>query len=196
MTAYARECERAGVRIPRWRDATGCKHVVPFKYSGEHFGSSEQSASSHVNATANEVLNHGELDGGEVFDDLEDNTVLDLGGIGEIQPAYRAATPPPPPPLSGIGRPVATLAALPARSGPAPRGKECRPRIMRETTPSSPRTSSVHLYYQAGRVVRCGVPPTSASPAAQAGATESAAGRRAGGGRLPLPGRRLRGGGN
>ena len=98
LTAYARECERAGVRIPRWRDATGCKHVVPFKYSGEHFGSSEQSASSHVNATANEVLNHGELDGGEVFDDLEDNTVLDLGGIGEIQPAYRAPTPPPPPP--------------------------------------------------------------------------------------------------
>ena len=90
MTAYARECERAGVRIPRWRDATGCKNVIPFKYSGEHFGSSEQSHSTHINASANEVinLNHGADDGGEVLDDLED--VLDLGGIGEVQPAYRA----------------------------------------------------------------------------------------------------------
>ena len=53
LTAYARECERAGVRIPNWRDATGCKNIVPFKYSGENLHSGE---TSQPNATLNEVL--------------------------------------------------------------------------------------------------------------------------------------------
>ena len=53
LTAYARECERAGVRIPNWRDATGCKNIIPFKYSGENLHSGE---TSQPNATLNEVL--------------------------------------------------------------------------------------------------------------------------------------------
>ena len=59
LTAYARECERAGVRITRWRESTGCRNVKPFKYSGEHSG--ETSATSDTNATLNEVITH---DGG------------------------------------------------------------------------------------------------------------------------------------
>ena len=33
LTAYARECERAGVRIPSWREETGCRNDdVPHGY--------------------------------------------------------------------------------------------------------------------------------------------------------------------
>jgi hypothetical protein len=34
LTAYARECERAGFMVHNWRDSTGCKNVSSFKYSG------------------------------------------------------------------------------------------------------------------------------------------------------------------
>ena len=33
LTAYARECERAGQFIRGWRDKTGCRNVTSFKYS-------------------------------------------------------------------------------------------------------------------------------------------------------------------
>jgi len=84
LTAYARECERAGVRITRWREYTGCRNVKPFKYSGEHSG--ETSATSDTNATMNEVLVH---DGGasEVFDDIDEP--LDFSSIRIAQAAYR-----------------------------------------------------------------------------------------------------------
>ncbi len=31
LTAYARECERAGITIPSWREATGCQNVTSFR---------------------------------------------------------------------------------------------------------------------------------------------------------------------
>ena len=36
LTAYARECERAGQLIYDWRQSTGCKNVTSFKYSEKH----------------------------------------------------------------------------------------------------------------------------------------------------------------
>ncbi len=30
LTAYARECERAGITVPYWREATGCQNVTSF----------------------------------------------------------------------------------------------------------------------------------------------------------------------
>ena len=88
LTAYARECERAGVRIPHWREETGCRNVKPFKYSGEHFsGETSASATTHLNATLNEVLTSYETGGGgEVLDQREEP--LDLRGLGSL-PAYR-----------------------------------------------------------------------------------------------------------
>jgi len=94
LTAYARECERAGIRVTKWREETGCRNVKPFKYSGEHM-SGETSATSDANATFNEVLTHG---GGasEVFDDFDEP--LDFSSIRTALPAYR------PPTESTIGR--------------------------------------------------------------------------------------------
>ena len=92
MTAYARECERVGVRIARWRDQTGCRNLIPFKYSGEHYNSGE---SSHVNATDNEVINLNVGGGEEYGDEMEER--LDLTRLGDTQPAYRAVYTSPPP---------------------------------------------------------------------------------------------------
>ncbi len=36
LTAYARECERAGVLVYNWREATGCKNITSYKYSQRH----------------------------------------------------------------------------------------------------------------------------------------------------------------
>lgn len=36
LTAYARECERSGVMVYNWREATNCKNVSSFKYSDRH----------------------------------------------------------------------------------------------------------------------------------------------------------------
>ena len=36
LTAYARECERAGQLIYDWRGSTGCKNVTSFKYAEKH----------------------------------------------------------------------------------------------------------------------------------------------------------------
>merc|ERR1711974_215938 len=83
LTAYARECERKGVRIPRWREETGCKHVTPFKYSGEVLASAE--VSSDIDANLNEVLTEP---GEEVEDDFEDEmAVLPLSRLGHAQAA-------------------------------------------------------------------------------------------------------------
>jgi hypothetical protein len=108
LTAYARECERAGVRIPRWREYTGCRHVVPFKYSGEHFQSGETGGqTAQANAAHNEVLSL-DAEGVEQLDDYEveeeqelDTTRLGLrrrdpagsrahgGTVGAALPAHR-----------------------------------------------------------------------------------------------------------
>ena len=76
------------MRIPHWREDTGCRNVKPFKYSGEHFsGETSASASSHLNATLNEVLTSYEAGGGgEVLDQKEEP--LDLSGLRSL-PAYR-----------------------------------------------------------------------------------------------------------
>ncbi len=37
LTAYARECERAGQLISGWRDATNCKNVTSFRYGAKKF---------------------------------------------------------------------------------------------------------------------------------------------------------------
>jgi len=80
LTAYARECERAGIRIPKWREDTGCRNVKPFKYSGEHL-SGETSATSDTNATFNEVFT--QVGGAsEVFDEVEEP--LDFSAIRSI----------------------------------------------------------------------------------------------------------------
>ena len=84
MTAYARECERAGVRISRWREETGCRNVKPFKYSAEH-ASAESSATRDVNATYNEVLT--DLDDG--LEEEDGDEPLDLRGLHHSLPAYR-----------------------------------------------------------------------------------------------------------
>lgn len=85
LTAYARECERAGIRVTKWREETGCRNVKPFKYSGEHM-SGETSATSDANATLNEVITHG---GGasEVLDDFYEP--LNLSSLRTALPAYR-----------------------------------------------------------------------------------------------------------
>ena len=77
LTAYARECERAGVRIPNWREHTGCKNIVQFKYSGENIHSGE---SSHPNATLNEVLDNLDL--------ASDNDILNMA-LGRIRPKHK-----------------------------------------------------------------------------------------------------------
>ena len=83
LTAYARECERKGVRIPRWREETGCKHVTPFKYSGEVVASAE--VSSDIDANLNEVLTEP---GEEVEDDFEEEmAVLPVSRLGHAQAA-------------------------------------------------------------------------------------------------------------
>lgn len=84
LTAYARECERAGIRVSTWREQTGCRNVKPFKYSGEH-ASGETSATSDVNATLNEVIT--DLDGLEEFDDYD--APLDVNNIYMSLPAFR-----------------------------------------------------------------------------------------------------------
>jgi hypothetical protein len=105
LTAYARECERAGVRIPRWRESTGCRHVIPFKYSGEHVTSGELGGqTAHANAAYNEVLNMDE--GAEQLDDYDEEPLHmdDMtrrkevssssvmgGGVGSAMPAHRPA---------------------------------------------------------------------------------------------------------
>ena len=91
LTAYARECERKGVRIPRWREQTGCKHIVPFKYSGEVMTSAE--VSTHVNATLNEVLRQpGEVEeeeaGQEEVEDSEEEEELAVNRLGQAAAAY------------------------------------------------------------------------------------------------------------
>ena len=83
LTAYARECERAGIRINKWREATGCRNVKPFKYSGEH---ASPEVSSDVNATYNEVIT--DLEGLEEFDEQEEE--LDMRRLHlPALPAYR-----------------------------------------------------------------------------------------------------------
>lgn len=37
LTAYARECERAGLLVHGWREATGCRNVTSFRYGAKHF---------------------------------------------------------------------------------------------------------------------------------------------------------------
>ena len=78
------------MRIPRWREDTGCRNVKPFKYSGEHFsGETSASASSHLNATLNEVITSYEVGGGgEVLDQREREESLDLSSLRSL-PAYR-----------------------------------------------------------------------------------------------------------
>ena len=80
------------MRIPHWREDTGCRNVKPFKYSGEHFsGETSASASSHLNATLNEVITSYEVGGGgEVLDRKEDprEESLDLSSLRSL-PAYR-----------------------------------------------------------------------------------------------------------
>lgn len=36
LTAYARECERAGVMVYNWREMTGCKNVTSFTYTSSN----------------------------------------------------------------------------------------------------------------------------------------------------------------
>ena len=79
LTAYARECERAGIRVAGWREATGCTHVKPFKYSAEH-ASLEASDTADTRAPYNEVLASTGA-GAEVFGG-EEGAELEL-------PAYR-----------------------------------------------------------------------------------------------------------
>ena len=43
LTAYARECERAGFMVHDWRDPTGCQNVTSFRYSGTNQISREDS---------------------------------------------------------------------------------------------------------------------------------------------------------
>jgi hypothetical protein len=43
LTAYARECERAGYMVHNWREPTGCKNVTSFRYSGTNQISREDS---------------------------------------------------------------------------------------------------------------------------------------------------------
>jgi len=43
LTAYARECERAGLMVHNWRDSTGCRNVTSFRYSGTNQVSREDS---------------------------------------------------------------------------------------------------------------------------------------------------------
>ena len=83
LTAYARECERKGVRIPRWREETNCKHITPFKYSGEVLTSAE--VSSHIDANLNEVLTEpGEELDDDAFED-EEIAVLQVSKVGHVQ---------------------------------------------------------------------------------------------------------------
>lgn len=100
LTAYARECERAGVRVPRWRESTGCRHVIPFKYSGEHFQSGEAGGfgggrgggqTAQANAAHNEVLSLDE--GAEQLDDYdaEEEPELDVARIGRRKDAASTA---------------------------------------------------------------------------------------------------------
>lgn len=85
LTAYARECERAGIRVNKWREATGCRNVKPFKYSGEH---SSPEHSAEMNTTAyNEVMT--DLEGLEEFDEVEEEP-LDVRRLHlPALPAYR-----------------------------------------------------------------------------------------------------------
>ena len=89
------------MRIPSWREETGCRNVKPFKYSGEHFsGETSASASSHLNATLNEVITSYEVGGGgEVLDQREREESLDLSSLRSL-PAYRQK----PGPRPGQGR--------------------------------------------------------------------------------------------
>ena len=92
LTAYARECERAGVRVASWREMTSCRHVRPFKYSAEHLASLENSVTLDNNATFNEVLKINELNVGgvEEYDDYE--AELDISMVGNAMAAYRPSS--------------------------------------------------------------------------------------------------------
>lgn len=48
LTAYARECENAGVVVHRWREETGCMNVTPFTFAGK-------GQSREADLTGNEV---------------------------------------------------------------------------------------------------------------------------------------------
>ena len=58
LTAYARECERAGLMIHDWREPTGCRNVTSFRYSGTNQISREDSDDDNdvESSDKNEVL--------------------------------------------------------------------------------------------------------------------------------------------
>ena len=90
LTAYARECERAGVRVTKWREATGCRNVKPFKYSGEHISTESTEISDDENrTTVNDVMNYiDNIDGIEEYDDVKEP--LDMSKLtSSALPAFR-----------------------------------------------------------------------------------------------------------
>ena len=56
LTAYARECERAGVIVHNWRQETGCLNVTSFTFGGN--------GNDNGNGNGNRV--HGDVIGNEV----------------------------------------------------------------------------------------------------------------------------------
>ena len=55
LTAYARECERAGTLVHNWREATGCLNVTSYRWNGKHFFRNH-SEKPDRKAAANDVL--------------------------------------------------------------------------------------------------------------------------------------------
>ena len=58
LTAYARECERAGVIILDWREATGCQNMTSFKFAnaGEHNHRNDLPSSNETSSALVSIL--------------------------------------------------------------------------------------------------------------------------------------------
>ena len=68
LTAYARECERAGFMVHNWRESTGCKNVTSFRYSG----------------TSNHLSKEDDDDDNDVDVDVDKNDVLPMTDVDEL----------------------------------------------------------------------------------------------------------------
>ena len=56
LTAYARECERAGILVHKWREATGCENVSSFSwYNNNNINSTDSNNNNNNNRSLNEI---------------------------------------------------------------------------------------------------------------------------------------------
>ena len=89
LTAYARECERAGMMVHNWRESTGCKNVTSFRYSGvtNHISKEDHDDDSDVESVVkNDVMIPSDID------ELAVPKLMTTSDLGDYLPACRPET--------------------------------------------------------------------------------------------------------